>query len=101
MGQLEAQMGQLEAQIGQLESIGLLESIGQVFGNFDYCATVVYSKDPSSCPKIANDTNSFLNLLHPGYGGVDQPSGTLGAPVRPPKPPIPPKRHDFLYPLSG
>ena len=55
-------------------------------------STCNVGKDPSSCPKIANDTIFFLNPLHPCQGGVGWPSGTPGAPIRPPKPPyIPPK----------
>ena len=43
----------------------------------------------------------FLNPHHSYQGGVDQSSGTPGAPIRPPKPPyIPPKRPNFPYPLT-
>ena len=58
-------------------------------------------KDPSSCPKIANDTHLFSQPTHPCHGGVYRRSGTPGAPIRPPKPPyIPPKRPNYPYPLS-
>jgi hypothetical protein len=64
-------------------------------------ATFNVGKDLSSCPKSPMTPIFFLNPLHPCHGGIDWPSGTPGAPIRPPKPPyIPPKRPDFPYPLS-
>ena len=46
---------------------------------FDHiCHLIVKVKDPSSRPKIANDTYFFLNPLYPCHGGVDRPSGTPG-----------------------
>ena len=64
-------------------------------------ATFNVGKDLSSRPEIANDTHFFSQPTSSMPWGVDWPSGTLGAPTRPPKPPyISPKRANFPNPLS-
>ena len=64
-------------------------------------STFNVGKDPSSCPKIANDTHLFSQPTSSMPWGRRSTIWDPGGPIRPPKPPyIPPKRPNFPYPLS-